>query len=314
MIDCEIPLLAGGVDRAYRSSKEASMQRFQNILVYPAGLHASDAAISTATDLALRTGARLTVAWIVSREGRAPDTQRRRRAARLDGLRDQLRSWGVCADTVVLAGEDPAELLADCARERAIDLVVKTARPSDEPAARAFSGIAKELLRSSPCPVWIVRGPHDDVAPVILAAVAPYHHDGELERMDRDVLQVGAQLAELRGADLHVVSACQLLGANTMRRRVSEDEYADYLRTSELDARQSVLRFLRRNRIPSRHLHLRLGRAAQAIGSVADEIGAELVVVGAAGRTGLKRWILGNTVDDVIDASVTAVLGVRPAS
>ncbi|HEY3493755.1 MAG TPA: universal stress protein [Polyangiaceae bacterium] len=53
------------------------------------------------------------------------------------------------------------------------------------------------------------------------------------------------------------------------------------------------------------------GSAASAIVSTADELGAELVVVGTHGRTGLARLALGSVAERVVRAASSSVLAVR---
>jgi nucleotide-binding universal stress UspA family protein len=53
------------------------------------------------------------------------------------------------------------------------------------------------------------------------------------------------------------------------------------------------------------------GTAAEAIARSAAELGAELIVVGTHGRTGIGRLALGSTADRVIGDAECSVLAVR---
>jgi universal stress protein A len=57
--------------------------------------------------------------------------------------------------------------------------------------------------------------------------------------------------------------------------------------------------------------HALLGPAATTIVTHADSVGAELIVVGTHGRTGLARLTLGSTAEQVIHAASCSVLVVR---
>lgn len=58
----------------------------------------------------------------------------------------------------------------------------------------------------------------------------------------------------------------------------------------------------------------REGRAAQTIVEVAKEIGAELVVMGTHGRTGLAHMLLGSVTEKVVRLAECSVLTVRPGT
>lgn len=57
--------------------------------------------------------------------------------------------------------------------------------------------------------------------------------------------------------------------------------------------------------------HIRTGRASKEIAEVADQIGADLIVVGTHGRTGLSRALLGSVAEEVVRHAPCDVLTVR---
>jgi nucleotide-binding universal stress UspA family protein len=58
----------------------------------------------------------------------------------------------------------------------------------------------------------------------------------------------------------------------------------------------------------------REGRAAETIADVATEIGADLIVMGTHGRTGLPHLLLGSVAEKVVRLSSCSVLTVRPSA
>jgi universal stress protein family protein len=60
--------------------------------------------------------------------------------------------------------------------------------------------------------------------------------------------------------------------------------------------------------------HPYVGRAAQTIVDMAQEIGAELVVMGTHGRTGLVHMLLGSVTEQVVRLAQCSVLTVRPGT
>jgi universal stress protein A len=65
-----------------------------------------------------------------------------------------------------------------------------------------------------------------------------------------------------------------------------------------------------KNGIPSKQLYLPIGNAAEEIHTLADEINAELIVLGTHGRSGLKL-LLGSTANSVLHGADQDVLAVR---
>lgn len=58
----------------------------------------------------------------------------------------------------------------------------------------------------------------------------------------------------------------------------------------------------------------RAGHAAETITNVATEIGADLIVMGTHGRTGLPHLLLGSVAEKVVRLSACSVLTVRPST
>ena len=58
-------------------------------------------------------------------------------------------------------------------------------------------------------------------------------------------------------------------------------------------------------------MHLVPDNAAQAIPSTARQIGAALVVMGDMSRSGMQRWLIGNTAERVLGALPCVVLVVK---
>ena len=287
------------------------MKRFQSILVYPLALDTTDPAIATAASMALHSGAALTVASIPPPDD-GDGLERRRR---LERLVRGMQVVGIDATAVVLPGADPAASVLVAVRKSAIDLVVKTARPGDVPGSRVFSSVATRLMAEAPCPVWVVRSERTGETPRVLAAVAQQHGNRDDFRLDRDVLEVGAQLAHARGGELHVVSAWQALGAGLLRTRLPADDYRHHVRMCRRESRRALRAFLARHapEVRTRHVHFRPGLPARVIAQTADAIDAEIVVVGSAGRSGLRRWIVGNTAEEVLRSTERGVVGVTLA-
>jgi nucleotide-binding universal stress UspA family protein len=65
--------------------------------------------------------------------------------------------------------------------------------------------------------------------------------------------------------------------------------------------------------IPPGHRHLLAGDPRDVIPQVARSIGADIVVAGALSRSGLKRLLIGNTAERLLDELSCDLLIVKPA-
>jgi nucleotide-binding universal stress UspA family protein len=61
-------------------------------------------------------------------------------------------------------------------------------------------------------------------------------------------------------------------------------------------------------------VHARIGAAAHEILSVAEEVGAELILVGSHGRTGVERMVLGSVSERIVREARCPVMVCRPPS
>ncbi len=59
-------------------------------------------------------------------------------------------------------------------------------------------------------------------------------------------------------------------------------------------------------------VHARIGKAAPEILTLACEVGADLIIVGSKGMTGIERWILGSTSEHVMREAGCTVEIARP--
>lgn len=137
----------------------------------------------------------------------------------------------------------------------------------------------------------------------------------DLSELSMPAIEAAAAAAKLSGAQLIVASALELpdpvsISAASLigsAPAVLSAEVADELRTV---LRSTLEQTLTRLGV-SAEIRVLEGTAARSIVELADELGAELVVVGTHGRTGLLRFALGSVAERVIRNAKCSVLCVR---
>lgn len=86
----------------------------------------------------------------------------------------------------------------------------------------------------------------------------------------------------------------------------------DYVAEIHKQAKGRLEAIAQENNIPHKQLFLPIGNAAEEIHTLAEEINADLIVMGTHGRSGLKL-LLGSTANSVLHGAKQDVLAVRLA-
>jgi len=84
----------------------------------------------------------------------------------------------------------------------------------------------------------------------------------------------------------------------------------DYVADIHKQAKSNLDDIALKNNIPNNQLYLPIGNAAEEIHTLADEIDADLIVIGTHGRSGFKL-LLGSTANSVLHGAKQDVLAVR---
>lgn len=131
-----------------------------------------------------------------------------------------------------------------------------------------------------------------------------------LDLSEESPLVVGraAEIASAHAAQLHIIHVVEPLSL-----AYGGDIPMDFSGIQEQlqeQAEQQLAEYGSRYNIPKERLHLKAGRPESQIHELADELGADLVVVGSHGRHGLAL-LLGSTANGVLHGANCDVLAVR---
>ena len=299
------------------------MQRFSNILLVFEPDAANSEALRRAVTLAERNGAALTVAAMAPDLG--PGADQALTEALANGVREELRhllqmtdTSGIAVGTALMRGVAFVEIIRSVI-DRGYDLLIKAAEPADDMPDALGSG-DKKLLRKCPCPVWLVRGAGDERYDRILVAVDYRPDSQDNTALNRQLLEMAASLAHADGARLHAVHAWRL-GVEAALRSPNLGAMGgdiDALRARTEDARDAWLdgivgAYCRFGDTPiETDVHLLHGPARQIVPEIAQRIGAQLVVMGTVGRTGIPGYLIGNTAESILSRIDCSIMAVKP--
>ncbi len=170
-----------------------------------------------------------------------------------------------------------------------------------------------ELLRASPIPVLLVKTPTPYRRPPILAAVDPSHACAKPANLDSEILRVAGSVAAALRGPLHAVHAYIPLPEDTLSRRlVGETERRQLNARTEVAAKLSLDRAIDTTPISRSRRHLVPSHPIQAIEQTAREIHSGIVVMGAISRSGVRRFLFGNTAEYLLDSLACDLLIVKP--
>jgi len=311
------------------------MNRFSNI-VFVAESGADDvAAFRQAVALANNNQAQLTVVGLVDALGKQRanadtptskllDAIVEQRCEQLQMLIQSASTSGPKIEVKVLVGMGFIEIIREVLRHKR-DLVIKCVENTEGFGQRLFASTDMKLMRKCPCPLWLIKSTQHEGYREILAAVGYDPDDTQADALNRQILEMATSLALSDFAQLHVVHAWRFAHESFFRsRRVSfTDSDVDAMVQKEEDIRSGWLEALV-NKNSTAHgkevvdylkpqLHLVKGDASHVVPALANELGAELVIMGTVGRAGIPGLLIGNTAENILNQIDCSVLTIKPA-
>jgi nucleotide-binding universal stress UspA family protein len=235
-------------------------------------------------------------------------------ASRLDDWARPLRQAGLQVATVPGDGPAPAQALAMVA-ELGADLLVKGVGPDCDVSRPGAADL--DLLRTCPCPVWIVAAGDLPQGMRILATVDPDPEDPVRDGLNRLVLEIAGSLAEVTDARLDVLNVWRLRQEAALRHSLVRIPPEEVERIVAAEERQSAWRLevLMRDFAgfsDRMTVHHRKGVASEIIPRFVRDQGVDTVVMGTVARSGMKGFSIGQTAGAILGAIDCSVLTVKP--
>ncbi|HKK99774.1 MAG TPA: universal stress protein [Desulfotignum sp.] len=313
------------------------MKRFKHILyVNETGVNQSSA-MARAVSLAKHNQANLTIVDVISDKviaaavGLPPEgpsaeelktevaANRRRALVSLVAPFQQ----GIDIQIQVLTGKRFLEVIR-MVLSQSFDLVVKPAEDPDW-MDRLFGSDDMHLLRKCPCPVWLIKPSENTRFKTVLAAVdidllnpLPINQD-----LNRTILELAGSIALADNASLHLAHAWDASAEQTFlaQKGMSAESFDAYIGKkkrmhknglSNLGiALQEWSKTIAHKTIDPQ-LHLIQGPAKKMLPQLANDLSADLVVMGTIAHTGISGFIIGNTAEAVFYQLICSVLAVKP--
>ncbi|VEB24121.1 universal stress protein UspE [Avibacterium volantium] len=214
--------------------------------------------------------------------------------------------------STVVWNSNEAEAIAEEVEKNSYDLVVKYTQEKESITSLIFTPMDWQLLRKCPAPIMIVKDGDWKHQRRILVAVNVSDDEEHHNLLNNELVTLGIDLADsLERGNVHLVTAYPPTPIN-MAIDLPEFSTADYSNSIRGQYLINMKALRQKFNIDEDHTHVREGFPEDVIPEVAKELGAEMVVLGTIGRTGLSAAFLGNTAEHVISKLNCNLLAIKP--
>jgi universal stress protein E len=232
----------------------------------------------------------------------------------LQAIAKPLRAAGLKVHCEVAFDYPPAEAVVRFVLAHRPDLLVADSHRHTAVGRWFLANTDWELIRECPCPVWFVKTPRFARRPLFVAAVDPTHARAKPSGLDDRLVATANRAMEGTGGRLALVHAEDVLG--TLPVGVLPGVVLPAVVAAEADrqraaARRALDRLAARHGVGDAECHARPGAPAAVVAAAADQLGADVLVMGVVSRSGLQRPFIGNTAEAVLDAVGCDVLVVK---
>jgi universal stress protein E len=179
-----------------------------------------------------------------------------------------------------------------------------------------FSNTDWTLIRDCPALLWLAKPAAIEAKPRFIAAVDPLHERAKPTELDDRIMSAAKQLCYPLNGELHVFHAFDATPAlvtpmDSMAPPLPIRAISDAMRAQHTAA---VHELTDAHGIRRESVHIAEGNTRERLIDLAESLHADVAVMGAVSRRGLKRLFLGNTAEDVLDKLPCDLLIVKPAN
>ena len=227
-----------------------------------------------------------------------------RRTRELERHGRALRKGGLSVDTHVVWEEPAYESIIRAAIRENADLVVAGPHtPTRTVVPFSLRQTDWQLLRFCPRPLLMVRTAKERSGGIVVA-LDPTHANDKPASLDAALLDAASVLAQQLDVELYAVHSVSDAAYPLGSTKKAQADIRERLR-------KKLQREVKKHGAPA-SVHLLRGRPERSIVEFAAQHDAQLIVMGAISRRGLKRFAVGDTAERLIDAAPCDLLIIKP--
>lgn len=196
--------------------------------------------------------------------------------------------------------------------EHGYDLIVKGTKEHDSLKSVIFTPTDWHIMRKAPVPVLLVKEHDWPKGGQIIAAINAGVDVPEHISLNEEITKQAQHFASLLSSNVHLVNAYPGTPANIVI-EIPEFDPSRYDESAKLHHENAMRLHSEKHHITPENCHVDLGMPEDVIPKYAQQLDAELVVLGTVGRIGISAALIGNTAEHVIDKLNCDVLAIKPA-
>ena len=220
-------------------------------------------------------------------------------------LADKAREEGIVVMTEIVEERPVAEAVLERAAVSRPEFVMKGTQFQSAAQRSMLVDTDWFLTRKCPFPLWFVKESQFDEAPTIVAAVDPTHSHDKPAILDDMIVQTAKSISGRLGGELHLFHSYQRLSEISARAikaiKPVKLEIEKIDKKIRKEHRGALDALAKRNDIAEEFVHQLPGHTNELLPSFVRSKSAQLVVMGALSRWGLKRMVIGSTAERVMD-------------
>lgn len=194
----------------------------------------------------------------------------------------------------VVVTTDVAKWITAYCETKSFDLIIKTGHRSE---SLFHTPCDWELIRSVSVPVLIAHHHRWNCRHAVMTAIDPTSDDAAHKELNRSILSWTKKWASTFDCQVHVVYCIPVSG---IQMDLDLIDVKQYERKHRAAAEEKLAEVVSEADIPDVQMHVTVGLPEKMIPHCANDLKAEMVIMGSMGRTGLSSMIIGNVAEKVM--------------
>ncbi len=246
----------------------------------------------------------------------AKEAEIARQQTKLERMAKRLRSVGVKVTCSVVWDYPAADAIVRHVMKEKPDVLLAESHHHSKVSRWFVTHTDWELIRSCPCPLWLVKTPRLAESARVMTAIDPFHAHSKPAALDEEVLRIAniAKGDKGRLGTSHIYPLPITMVAGGLGEPVWVTASPTELRRVKQRVGQSVDAVADRYDIKKPDRIVQPGDPGLELPAVVKGWKSTLLVMGAVSRSAIKRAFIGHTAERVIDAVHCDVLIVKPRS